>query len=91
MSEFRTYDEGASLPPFPLAQAEQEAELEAAAGLTAFDYDLETHRIRVVGHTPDEVRALLAAYREHLHLLSDLAQQNQGLGDAFRSGPADPG
>jgi len=74
------------LPSFPY----DSAELEANVGEPyAFKFDPGTCIIDVVGYPPSDVRELLAAYREHLQLMSDFNRQVQGLDDAFRSGPAD--
>jgi hypothetical protein len=62
---------------------------ELPEGYTEFDYDIETHRLHVIGYSTDETRDLLSMYREHLQLLADFTQRHQVAADAYRSGPGD--
>lgn len=55
-----------------------------------FEFRLETQHLRVVGYSVEEVAGLLRLYREHMELIAAFARQQGGLGDAYRSGPAQP-
>jgi hypothetical protein len=58
-------------------------------GYTEFDYDIETHRLHVIGYSTDEVAEMLRLYREHLQLLADFTRHSRIAADAYRSGPGD--
>lgn len=74
------------LPRIPGAEPE---ELELRAD-REFEFRLETQHLHVTGYSVEEVADLLRLYREHMELIAAFAQQQQGLGDAYRSGPVQP-
>lgn len=55
-----------------------------------FDFQLETQHLHVVGYDVEEVAELLRLYRAHMELIAAFAQRQNGLGDAYRSGPVQP-